>query len=55
MMKGQLNSLNKDQIQKLLLSAIGLVAHLQEEAADPIATELWTRVEEEASEQARGN
>lgn len=26
MMKGQLNSLNKDQIQKLLLSSIGLVA-----------------------------
>jgi citrate synthase len=31
--------------------AIGLVAHLQEEVTDPLATEIWSRVEEEAGEQ----
>jgi citrate synthase len=30
--------------------AIGLVAHLQEEIADPLATEIWSRVDEEASQ-----
>ena len=33
--------------------AIGLVAHLQEEAQDAIAGEIWARVEEEASEHNR--
>ncbi len=33
--------------------AIGLVAHLQEETADPLAGEIWARVEEEASEHNR--
>jgi len=30
--------------------AIGLVAHLQEEIADPLATEIWSRVDDEASQ-----
>jgi hypothetical protein len=29
--------------------AVGLVAHLQEEMADPLAGEVWRRVDEEAS------
>ena len=33
--------------------AIGLVAHIQEEAAQPMATELWERAEAEASEHLR--
>jgi len=33
--------------------AIGLVAHLEEEAAEPLAAEIWARVEEEASEHLR--
>jgi citrate synthase len=33
--------------------AIGLVAHLQEEVTDPLAMEIWSRVEEEAAEQTR--
>jgi citrate synthase len=33
--------------------AIGLVAHLQEEAAEPMAPELWRRTEEEASAHLR--
>jgi citrate synthase len=32
----------------VMARAIGLVAHLQEEIADPIAAEIWSRVEEEA-------
>jgi citrate synthase len=28
--------------------AVGLVAHLQEEMADPMAAEIWSRVDEEA-------
>ena len=36
----------------VMARAIGLVAHLQEELADPMATEIWKRVEEEASEEA---
>jgi citrate synthase len=34
----------------VMARAIGLVAHLQEELADPLAPEIWSRVEEEASE-----
>jgi citrate synthase len=37
----------------VMARAIGLVAHLQEEVADPLATEIWSRVEEEAGEQTR--
>ena len=37
----------------VMARAIGLVAHLQEEAADPMAGEIWARVEEEASEHNR--
>jgi citrate synthase len=35
----------------VMARAIGLVAHLQEEMADPMAAEIWARVEEEASAQ----
>jgi citrate synthase len=37
----------------VMARAIGLVAHLQEELTEPLATEIWTRVEEEASEHNR--
>jgi len=37
----------------VIARAIGIVAHLQEEVADPLATEIWSRVEEEAGEQTR--
>jgi citrate synthase len=37
----------------LMARAIGLVAHLQEELVEPMAAEIWTRVEEEASEHLR--
>ena len=37
----------------VMARAIGLVAHLQEEQADPLAGEIWARVEEEASEHLR--
>jgi citrate synthase len=37
----------------VMARAIGLVAHLQEEAADPLAGEIWARVEDEASEHLR--
>jgi citrate synthase len=37
----------------VMARAIGLVAHLQEELTDPLATEIWTRVEEEASAHLR--
>ena len=37
----------------VMARAIGLVAHLQEEARDPMAGEIWARVEEEASEGSR--
>jgi citrate synthase len=37
----------------VMARAIGLVAHLQEEVADPLAAEIWSRVEEEAAEHTR--
>ncbi len=37
----------------VMARAIGIVAHLQEEVTDPLATEIWSRVEEEAGEQTR--
>jgi citrate synthase len=37
----------------VMARAVGLVAHLQEEAREPMAAEIWARVEEEASEGAR--
>ncbi len=37
----------------VMARAIGLVAHIQEELAEPLAGEIWSRVEEEASEHNR--
>ena len=37
----------------VMARAIGLVAHLQEEVTDPLAPEIWSRVEGEASERTR--
>ena len=37
----------------VMARAIGLVAHLQEELEEPLANEIWTRVEEESSEHNR--
>jgi citrate synthase len=39
----------------VMARAIGLVAHIQEEIEDPMAAEIWARVEEEASEHERGS
>jgi len=39
----------------VMARAIGLVAHLQEERLEPLAAEIWTRVEEEASEHLRAD
>lgn len=38
----------------VMARAIGLVAHVQEEIEDPMAAEIWSRVEDEASEHLRG-
>ncbi len=38
----------------VMARAIGLVAHLQEEQREPMAAEIWARVEEEASEHPLG-
>ena len=37
----------------VMARAIGLVAHVQEEIAEPMAAEVWARAEEEASEHLR--
>ena len=39
----------------VMARAIGLVAHLQEEQREPMASEIWARVEDEASEHHRGS
>jgi citrate synthase len=38
----------------VIARAIGLVAHLLEEDREPLATEIWSRVDEEATEHLRG-
>ena len=37
----------------VIARAIGLVAHIQEEVREPLAAEIWSRVEDEASEHNR--
>jgi citrate synthase len=37
----------------VMARAIGLVAHLQEEIEEPLAAEIWSRIEEESSSQNR--
>ena len=39
----------------VMARAIGLVAHLQEEMEDPMAAEIWTRAEAEASQESPTN
>lgn len=38
----------------VMARAIGLVAHLQEELSEPLAHEIWMRVDDESSEHNRG-
>jgi citrate synthase len=38
----------------VMARAIGLVAHVQEEIREPLAAEIWSRVEDESSEHLRG-
>ena len=38
----------------VIARAIGLVGHLREEIGEPLATEIWTRVDEEASRHNKG-
>jgi citrate synthase len=37
----------------VMARAIGLVAHVQEEMREPLAAEIWSRVEEETSDHLR--
>jgi len=37
----------------VMARAIGLVAHIQEEMEEPLAPEIWSRVEEESSSHIR--
>lgn len=39
----------------VMARAIGLVAHIQEEMEDPLAAEIWSRIEDEASSHLRPN
>jgi len=39
----------------VMARAIGLVAHLQEEMEEPLAPEIWSRVEDEASSESASN
>lgn len=39
----------------VIARAIGLVAHIQEEIKEPLAAEIWSRVEDEASEHNRNS
>jgi len=34
----------------VIARAIGLVGHVREEIEEPLATEIWTRVDDEASQ-----
>jgi citrate synthase len=37
----------------VMARAIGLVAHLQEEMEEPLAAEIWSRIEDESSSHLR--